>query len=31
MLDVVRTMRGMLAAIEKHEPDLARQLRESRQ
>jgi four helix bundle protein len=27
MLDVVRTMRGMLVAIEKHDPDLARQLR----
>ena len=27
MLDVVHTMRGMLAAIEKHDPDLARQLR----
>src|ERR1700682_5557384 len=27
MLDVVRTMRSMLAAIEKNDPDLARQLR----
>ena len=27
MLDVVRTMRGMLVAIEKHDQDLARQLR----
>jgi four helix bundle protein len=27
MLDVVRSMRGELAAIDKHDPDLARQLR----
>jgi four helix bundle protein len=27
MLEAVRTMRGMLAAIEKRDPDLARQLR----
>jgi four helix bundle protein len=27
MLDAVRTMRGALAAIEKRDPDLARQLR----
>ena len=29
MLDVVQTMRGMLAAIEKRDPDLARQLRQA--
>ena len=27
MLDVVRSMRGELATIDKHDPDLARQLR----
>ena len=27
MLDVVRSMRGALATIDKHDPDLARQLR----
>jgi four helix bundle protein len=27
MLDIVRSMRGLLVAIEKHDPDLARQLR----